>query len=337
MLISNLRNLDKSRKITISPDLTAVLEDRFVSQFLLILDEIFNQKQSDKFNNHFGLESVNSVFEQTNASLLLLPMRAAGNDYHAVLGSEHDLLNSFAHQIGMIYDLGCAFHSKMYVLKEQIVDILIGAFDGPVNLTGNNIFVNVSGKLDVSQENLIAKVKTLFRYIQKEKINHGVINAIPLPQANFRKVWIKNKTLRIAKLTRQFYRNESLELEESSVLDNADLVVRLNIEKIIGYSNLMNASFNKVSKTSIFENLLASMDYLSEQKDFLKTALDKVESNKSMDLDLLIEHHQQEKLCLDFIILAKRNKEIDRGERLFIYSYGKKINWDHNQIDNLLF
>jgi len=337
MLISNLRYLNKTREISIRPDLSTNLEDQFTAKFLLILEEVFTQKQSDKFNNHYSLESVADIFQKGNDALLNLPVRTNQASSTTVTGSDNDLLNSLTIHIGMIYDLGCAFHSKMYILKEQIVDILTGAFGGPVDLSANSIFVNVSGKLDVSNEKLREKVKLLFQYIQKEKIDYEVISSLNLPHVNYRKVWINHKTLEVAKLTREFYKNESLVLDSKSE-DRTDLItLKLNAEKLIGLSNLLNASLvNDNSSKEIFREVLSSFDWPESEMDFLANSLKSIKNDSTLNIEFLEDHDQAFNCCLNMIILAKRNKEIDRGERLFIYSYAKKIGIDHHRIDNFL-
>ncbi len=338
MLVSNLGNLNEHTNSSIIQDLNSSIEVNFTPKFLLILEDIFDQKQSDKFNSHYGLESVSNVYKDSLQSLLNLPNVKKSNDQNSLIGSNEVLLHSLGLHVGMIYDLGCSFHSKMYVLKEQVVDILIGAFGGPVNITGNSIFVNVSGKLDVSNDKLIAKIRLLYTYILREANDFAVINSIESDYNNFRKVWVKNKTRKIAKLTRRFYLNESLQLNENSTLVSPIENRLICAEKLVGYSNFLTSSFNHQQHDSIdLESIFSNLKWDQKEDKQRKNYLARIIGAKPANIDLLSSYNQEVKFCIDLIILAKRSKEIDRGERLYIYEYGKKINWDHHEIDGLLF
>ncbi len=339
MYISKIRDsnilLTESVESTDLSDLHATI----TNHTLLILEEIFAIKQADPLNGLYDREKENEIlsiylkrnlqFPKTNKKKLPL---------FSVVGNVHELLTYLNNSIQMVYDLGCAYHSKMFVLKEQILDILIASFDGKVEMKVNQIFVSVNGKLDNCGERLQKKVSILVDKIFWELDNYLPYQESDIPRLVYRSVWLKKKTFEIAQLTKGFYLNEKLSTKSEQVKLKEGDRESINYLKIGLLSNLLKSRFHQIDNAeTVLLPIVEKMNWSERNKLKLTGLINARKLDEGLNLDLIRNKYFSELVLTELAIWVRRKKEIDRGERLYLYQIAKDLGYDYSFVDGLIF
>jgi len=336
MMFSKLKTLTKLPKLkgksSISID---SIKDELCGSLFQVMEDSFSQRQNDKDNSQFSESDVDKIItEYAKRNMILAAASSVVPGPFGVLSAVPELLLNFGNQMNMIYDLGCAHGKENFINKDVLLDIPFAAFGGNTNL--NSLQTDKSDLLDSSKELLMGKATQLGQSLIEKSLKKSIVQFIPVAGPILMTTWAKMTTRKVSKNSVNFLDSQQVYHEHFKKEETEEIKIQLQIEKIKGLANLIEAN-NDINEDQIeFINPIIKNATISEEDKsyYLEQAL-KAGSNFELNYDLLKDYEEDETLIMELIILAKRTNIIDKYEKEYIHKVANALNLEEEFVEDL--
>ena len=330
--LKKLTQLPISKKPSIDID---SIKDELCGGLFGVMENSFSQRQSDKHNSQFSESDVDKIIKMyAKRNMVLAAASSIVPGPFGILSAVPELLLNFGNQMNMIYDLGCAHGKEGFINKDVLLDIPFAAFGGNTNLSA--LQADKTDLLDSSKELLMGKATALGQNLIEKSLKKSIVQFIPVAGPILMTTWAKMTTHKISKSSVNFLDGKQVYKEHFKKEETEELKIQLQIEKIKGLTNLIEAN-NDINENQIefISPIIQNARISDKDKAFYMEEALKAGSNFELDYDLLKEYEEDETLLMELVILAKRTGIIDKYEKEYIHKVGSALKQEEAFIEEL--
>lgn len=334
-MLSKLKTLTKFRKESKALIDIGAIKTELYDGLFNVMNKSFEQRKSDSTNSKLTPKDINKIIEAYSRKNMIIASAASiVPGPFGVLGAIPELLLNFKNQMDMIYDLGCANGKEGFINKDILLDIPISAFGGNTNLS--KIQNNETELVDSAESILIEKSIVLGESIIERTLKKSIVQFIPVAGPILMGTWAKWTTSKISKGSLNFLDQQKNFIEHFKPDEPEEIKRLLQIEKIKGLANLIEAN-NEINEKQIelIGTIIENSDLNEQEKEYFLHESLKTGSKFKLDKDLLKKYEEDEDLLMQLIVMANRTGKIDELERIYIYDTGLELEIDPQFIDEL--
>ncbi|MEE9374668.1 MAG: hypothetical protein V3V00_16555 [Saprospiraceae bacterium] len=336
MFISKIKDLTRFKKpLNNLLDIT-ILQDQLCNGLYGVMDKSFANRKKDIVNTNYTVEDIDNILSgYAKKNMILAAASSIVPGPLGILGAVPELILNFGNQMYMIYDLGCAYDKESFINKDILLDIPFAAFGGNTKL--GDIQSYSADLLDAPQKVLLEKAKTLGGSILEKTLKKSIVQFIPVAGPLLMSIWAKKTTAKIAGISNNFLDQGVEYVEHVKKEETEEVKTQLQIEKIKGLANLIEAN-NEINEDQIafIGPIIENANISQNEKNHLLEESLKVDSNFQLDYQLLRDYEEDDDLITELIIMAKRSGNIDHLEREYIYTVAQDLSFKKSMVDDLL-
>ncbi len=312
------------------------IQAQFSNGMLEALEETFLEKISNEQNSNYNIENVKEIIDgYAKQNMILAAATSIVPGPLGILGSVPELILNFRNQMGMIYDLGCAYGKENFINKDVLLDIPIAAFGGNTNLSSLQLS---DLDLEDSPKNIIVeKIKDLSQSIVERTLKKSIVQFIPVAGPILMGTWSKMTTKKISNVSCSFLDKTENYQEHHKPDEDGEVKRRLQVEKIKALANLIESN-NEINENQIdlIETIIRNSVLTEEEQEFYMKESLRVGSKFEIDKTLLKDFEEEDDLVMEMVVMAKRSGSLDQLERDYIYSIGEYLEVEKILIDELI-
>ena len=335
-MFSKLKKLTKLPTLKGKPTINIdSIKDELCGGLFNVMEDSFSQRQNDKNNSQYSESNVDEIVEMyAKRNMVLAAASSVVPGPFGILSAVPELLLNFGNQMNMIYDLGCAHGKENFINKDVLLDIPFAAFGGNTNLS--TLQTNKVDLLNSSKEVLLGKATQLGQSLIEKSLKKSIVQFIPVAGPILMTTWAKMTTRKISKSSVNFLDSKQVYQEHYKKEETEEIKRQLQIEKIKGLANLIEAN-NDINESQIefISPIIENASIPDNDKAYyLKQAL-MAGSNFELNYDLLKDYEEDETLIMELVILAKRTGKIDEYEKEYIHKVGSSLKLEEAFVEDL--
>lgn len=336
MFLSKIKNLTRFRKKGTALIDISTLSDQINTGLFDVMEKSFTERFTNTSNSGYTQADVQKIINgYARKNTLLATATSLVPGPLGILGAVPELLLNFKNQMGMIYDLGCAYNKEEFINKDLLLDIPIAALGGNTNLMA--LQNQSKDLLDSPKQVLLGKAQELGKGIIQRNLKKSVVQFIPVGGAVLMGIWAKMSTNKIAKISNNFLDHTQVYAEAFTKEATPDILSAIQIEKIKGLANLIevNEEINE-DQIAFIGPIIENAAIPQGQKNHLLEESLKVGSNFQLDFQLLKEYEEADNLLMEMVVMAKRSGYVDELEKQYIFQVAKDLQIESSLVKDLI-